>query len=248
MTINSYLNDLAQRAIVRDDEKTKISISKNAIIKRLMDYFQNHIETPILFGSYTRKTIISRQFDDNSDIDIMICFKYITPYQPQTYLNYLKDFAIQCYPKSQIYQSFPTIVLELNHIKFDLVPAIERIDALCIPDKNFNWLKTNPNDLNIHLTNNQNLRRLIRIAKIWNAKQGNLFPSYELEKFIVLKRFNYSNCHDLYSHFYRFSQLLQTSFNYTDNINNKIKNLKDTMSVIEQLAIDNADMIINLFE
>lgn len=46
------------------------------------------------------------------------------PKKPQTYLNYLKSFAESKYPQSLYKQSFPAVVLELNHIKFDLVPVI----------------------------------------------------------------------------------------------------------------------------
>lgn len=36
MSVNSYLNDLAQRAIVRDNEKNKIQVSVRAIKERLV--------------------------------------------------------------------------------------------------------------------------------------------------------------------------------------------------------------------
>ena len=44
--------------------------------------------------------------------------------KPQTYLDRLKKFAETKYSTSEIFQSSPTIVLSLNHIKFELVPAI----------------------------------------------------------------------------------------------------------------------------
>jgi hypothetical protein len=44
--------------------------------------------------------------------------------KPQTYLNRLRRFAELKYSTSEVFQSSPTIVLSLNHISFELVPAI----------------------------------------------------------------------------------------------------------------------------
>jgi len=44
--------------------------------------------------------------------------------KPQTYLDRLRELAEVKYSTSEISQSNPTIVLALNHIKFELVPAV----------------------------------------------------------------------------------------------------------------------------
>ncbi|WP_276890269.1 hypothetical protein [Helicobacter japonicus] len=41
MSVNSYLNDLAERAIVRDNEKNKIQVSVKAIKERLEQHFSS---------------------------------------------------------------------------------------------------------------------------------------------------------------------------------------------------------------
>ncbi len=74
MSVNSYLNDLAERAIVRDNEKNKIQVSVKAIKERLEQHFSSEVDKVFIFGSYKRGTIISRQFDENSDIDIIVIF------------------------------------------------------------------------------------------------------------------------------------------------------------------------------
>lgn len=251
MSVNSYLNDLAQRAIVRDNEKNKIQVSIDTIFKRLQQFDEsgdlsisskNQIDDYFVFGSYKRGTIISRQFDDNSDVDIMVVFgkkfegfllfepRNNYPKKPQTYLNYLKSFAESKYPKSLCRQSFPAVVLELNHIKFDLVPAIiDDCGNYKIPNKQgwyqtkiLDWIATNPNDLNKALVNNQTLRRLVRVAKIWNANQGYIYESYELEKWIVQQYF-YG---DLSKHFYRFCNLLPIYYNLSQENQKKILRLK----------------------
>lgn len=258
MIVNSYLNDLAQRAIVRNNEKKSIQISIDTILQRLKGYDENvdmfspkkhQIDKTLIFGSYKRKTMLSRIFDDNSDVDIMVIFgkkamgfyslepRNAKTKSPKTYLNYLKDFAENKYPTSLRRQDFPTIVLELNHIKFDLVPAIiDDCGQYKIPRKRTSndwyqfdeWIPTNPNDLDRALINNQTLRRLVRVAKIWNAKQGYIYESYELEKWIIHNSFYGNPNENLAQHFYRFCESLPISPNLSQENQRKIQRLKDS--------------------
>jgi len=246
MSVNSYLNDLAQRAIVRDNEKNKINISIENIKSKLKS--DNEVKDIKIFGSYKRGTIISRKFDENSDIDILVIFKD-DRHKPQTYLNYLKGLIGQKYTRSEIHQDNPTIVLELNHIRFELVPALDYFFNIRykIPAKQSDyadWLVTDPDELNGKLTNNQNLRRLLRVAKIWNIKQGGLFNSYKLEKFIVNR--NYICNWNLADYFYTFCDALITNYNYPQYTNDKIKKLKDKTSMAN--ALDAENIIKDLFE
>jgi len=113
-------------------------------------------------------------------------------YTPQTYIDRLRRFADAYYTSSDIKQSSPTIVLQLNHIKFDLVPALADTwtTAYKIPEGPSAWQNTNPNDFNATLTTkNQSeyglIKPTIRLAKFWNAKAGYVFDSYAFEKWIV---------------------------------------------------------------
>ena len=251
MSVNGYLNDLAQRAIVRDNEKNKIQVSIKTILGKLDNHFSDEIEKISRYGSHKRSTNLSRKFDNNPDVDIMIIFKDNTK-KPQTYLNYLKSFAESKYPKSLCRQSFPAVVLELNHIKFDLVPAIiDDFGDYKIPNKQgwyqaqvSDWITTNPNDLNKALVNNQTLRRLVRVAKIWNAKQGNIYESYELEKWIVQQYF-YGDL-SLSEYFYRFCNLLPINYNLSQENKNKIQRLK--YLAVKSQDSDNENCIKDLFE
>lgn len=62
--------------------------------------------------------------DERSDVDEMVVFSdgSVTP---QTYLSRLKAFVERCYGSSEIDQSSPRSVLELNDITFDVVPVIK---------------------------------------------------------------------------------------------------------------------------
>ena len=81
-------------------------------------------------------------------------------------------------------------MLELNHIKFDLVPALHEFGTTYkIPKGPQEWQSTNPNDFNAGLEqankdNSYLLRPTIRLAKLWNAQSGEVYDSYLLEKWI----------------------------------------------------------------
>lgn len=153
-------------------------------------YFGDGLYHHFKFGSSTRGTILPRKMDSRSDIDYMVVFAE-GGYTPQTYLNRLRRFVDAYYASSDIRQSSPTIVLELNHIKFDLVPALAGFSgSYKIPDRSGGWQTTNPNDFNKRLVdkNAQHhslIKPTIRLAKYWNAINGYPFESYGFEKWIV---------------------------------------------------------------
>lgn len=189
MSVLSYLEKRTSAAVLSDDEKRSINTSFATLKTRLGWYFEKSISEQFQFGSSTRGTILPRKMDESSDIDYMIVFSD-SGYTPQTYLDRVKRFAEAYYSRSEIKQSSPTIVLELNHIKFDLVPALKSYYAYKIVGSDGEWLETNPNDFKETLTakNNQELSKIkptIRLVKFWNAKNGYVFDSYSLEKWIV---------------------------------------------------------------
>jgi len=125
MSVNSYLTSLASDLVLSSDEKSNILVSNITLKTRLKSYFGSQITNHFQFGSNTRGTILPRKADCNSDIDYMVVFDTSDgKKKPQTYLNRLKNFAESKYSRSEIHQSHPTMVLSLNHIKFELVPAI----------------------------------------------------------------------------------------------------------------------------
>jgi len=194
MTVNSYLDNIARNSIIRDTEKESISRSIRTLKNRLNSYFGNDLSDTMIFGSYSRNTILPRTMDNESDIDYMIVFKDST-FQPQTYLNKLRRFVEFYYSSSDIKQSNPTIILSLNHINFELVPAINNLfTGLKIPAKVSdynNWIDTDPISFNTKLTtanqyNNNLIKPLVRLIKYWNVCNGKPFESYDIEQKIIL--------------------------------------------------------------
>lgn len=187
MSVNSYLQSLGSTLVVTSNEKNSITTSINTIKCRLESYFGDDVIDKIVFGSYTRETILPRKADENSDIDLMVIFKNPNNYKPQSFLNRLKKFAEVRYSTSEIYQSSPTIVLELNHIKFELVPAYIQYGIYCIPKNSSEWMYTNPNSFNDKLiecnkNNSYKIKPIVRLIKHWNIQNNyRSLSSYELE-------------------------------------------------------------------
>lgn len=184
---------MANSAVIRDSEKEGIRRSITNLEAKLRASLSTELSGQLIFGSYTRGTILPRIMDENSDVDYMVIFRD-SSYKPQTYLDRLRRFVTAQYPSSEIFQSNPTVVLSLNHIKFELVPAIETFwGGLQIPAKqsSFNdWIDTSPNDVNQRLvqanqSNSNLIKPLIRLAKYWNARNGYPFASFELEKLLT---------------------------------------------------------------
>jgi len=204
MSVLNFLTKTATTAVLSNDEQRSIATSIRTLEERLEHYFpENTIKRKLQFGSSTRGTILPRIVDEQSDIDFMVVFSDAT-FTPATYLSRLRSFVEKRYSASNIYQSHPTIVLELNHIKFDLVPATEGfLYGLQIPGKDGTWIGTNPNDFNEKLErknvkHNHQIKPAIRLLKIWNARHDFPFESYRLEQQICSMYFaNSANLKDI---------------------------------------------------
>lgn len=190
MSVITYLQRRASAAVLSGDEEKSINTSISTINTRLSSHFGSGLSDQFRFGSSTRGTILPRSMDEHSDIDYMVVFSE-GGYTPQTYLDRLKRFADTYYASSDIKQSSPSVVLQLNHIKFDLVPALkQQYSGYKIPNGPSAWQDTNPNDFNATLTAKNTaelsmIKPTIRLVKYWNAYNGYIFDSYGLEKFIV---------------------------------------------------------------
>jgi predicted nucleotidyltransferase len=208
MNFNSKLVAFSQQELViskNDIEREKIKSSLNHLIKIVKDSFGSKVLDVIVFGSYTRNTILPRYYDAESDIDLLIFFdtteKELTV---GTYRKNLLDVMQKAYPNSFSQKDFPAVKLELNHIMFDLVPAIITNHffygkRIWIPANNDEWQQTIPNDINDDLTvknqkyNNNTVRNVIRLCKYWNAIWGYPYYSYFLEKKIINLNFQGDN-------------------------------------------------------
>lgn len=113
-------------------------------------------------------------------------------------MNKLKEFAEYYYSRSEIYQSSPTIVLELNHIKFELTPARVNYGSYYIPKSSSEWMYTDPDGFYSKLTecnknNSYKIKPIVRILKHWNIQKNYRgIASFELERKIA--EYAYFSC------------------------------------------------------
>ena len=246
MTVNSYLENLASSLVLKGDEKDSISTSISTIRTRLSSRFGSSVKERFQFGSSIRDTILPRKADEHSDIDYMVVFDTSSEsYKPQTYLNQLRRFVEQYYSTSQIHQSHPTIVLELSHIKFELVPAIkpDLWSSYQIPspsDSFLEWMNTDPTGFGKLLTdkntnNSYRIKPLVRLVKYWNALNGRHFSSYDLENYIVNANYPFF----LYSaplkdYFYAFWDMFSYGSGTSQYVADKVDRAKEKIAEIKQ--------------
>lgn len=201
MTINSYLTNLAEQAILRDAEKASVQRSVATLQTRLNEHFGTTVSDHVIFGSFSRGTILPRSMDAHSDVDYMVVFSD-AGLQPQSYLDRLRRFAEASYSRSEVAQAHPTVALDLNHIRFELVPAVrDWWNGLQIPGKGQgyqSWQQTDPNGFNstlsaVNQANANLVKPLVRVMKYWNAAANYPFESYELEQKIAGHSFGFLN-------------------------------------------------------
>jgi len=204
--LNNHLKRISAELFIKYDaeERRKIDKSINHVFNKLEEYFTDQIDEVLVFGSYSRDTILPRKFDSNSDIDILIQFntENYNKLKPESYRSQLKKFASIHYPNSSVIKDHPSILVELNHIKFDFVPAIFDdgifYDSIEIPDKDGSWMETEPETFNKKLTKantnyNSIVKPIVRLSKYWNATHGYPYYSFELETAIADMDFSDDN-------------------------------------------------------
>lgn len=198
-SVNNRLIAFAQQELVlgyNAPERNQITGSLDQLEKTLKDKLRPDVMEIIRFGSFTRNTILPRQHDSNSDVDLMVVFNTKNAkYAPGTYREWLLRVLSTAYPNSISKKAFPAVKLELNHIMFDIVPAHTEEYVwkkyYYIPSTGDDWLETTPNDINEELSSknqsygNNIVRNVIRLCKHWNFGDRYPLESYVMEKDII---------------------------------------------------------------
>jgi hypothetical protein len=194
MSVKSYLDELTSQLNIAARESASIDKSIVTLAARASGYFGTNLKEKFQFGSSVRNTMLPRKADYKSDVDYMLVLDNQAALKPQTLLNRVKAFAEFYYSASEIRQSTPTVVLELNHIKFDLVPSYRGVfGSLYIPapaSSYQDWLTTEPLSFNArlddaHRNSGYELRPALRLLKYWNALNGYIYRSFPLEERMV---------------------------------------------------------------
>lgn len=238
VSVLRFLIDTASNAVLSVSEQSSITTSIKTLKDRMAIYFKpGMIREHFQFGSSRRGTMLPRKMDERSDIDYMIVFRSDTA-MPQAYLNQLKHFVETFYGYSEIRQSSPSIVLELNHIKFDLVPAVNSLlGTLQIPNGPNAWMPTNPNDFSTLLeekNKNQNslIKPTIRLIKYWNAASRYPFESFILEQWIC--DLDFWGAMNQREYFFTVIERLTVSSSYFQYQNDEIMRAKRIIAKVRQ--------------
>lgn len=247
--VNAYLRQVAGSALISPKEQATIETSIATLDKRLFEEFDNSIVAKrLIFGSFARQTMLPRWMDEQSDVDYMVVFAD-TNKEPQTYLDRLRRFADNRYWNSTRYQDHPTLALDLNHIRFELVPARDTgmWAGLQIPTKSttFKWMETNPDEFSKVLdakdrSHKELIRPLVRLAKYWNACAGYVFESYALEQKVVAHGFLWVP-DDLEAYFFAFMGSLDVSYFDAQWRKDRIVALKQALSDVRALQAQRND-------
>lgn len=255
-TLNTHLVAVAKSLILTDVENGRIATSITTLQSKLNSYFGNEVTKHFRFGSSVRETILPRKVDEGSDIDYMVVFNNQYQYKPATLLEKLRRFANTYYSRSEIYQSNPTMVLELNHIKFELVPAYQSSfwsDSYFIPAPSTDysdWMSTNPSEIQkkVNEANNRynyQIKRLIRLLKYWNVRNGKVYSSFELENHIAGRMFG--GCTSLEDYFFDAVNGLPT-YSLPQYKKDKVTRLQETVARIKKDYYTNGNKYLALVE
>lgn len=253
--LNTYLTDLSYNYFISygTDERESIKTSIETLEKRLKSDFGDLILDVQIFGSWKRDTTLPRKYDVNSDIDFLIIFDHNQQNRtPETYRNWINDFAQDKYASSISKKNFPTIRLDMQHITFDLVPSIIEKHSVFnfyyIPNSGNNWMQTNPFEFNQEVINankyNQSMvKPVLRLMKAWNSNNGYPFESYDLETRIMkCVNFGYGN---IESCFFEAVNCLPY-WNGPESRNNKVLAFRKSLKLVQQALLqDNRAEAIN---
>ena len=251
MSVRSHLEDTASKLLLQRPEHGSIVTSLNTLESRLKnDEIYTGVREHFSFGSWNREVNLPRRADDYSDVDYMIVFHGDTSTNPQTLLDRLKRFVDRKYQSSDVRQSHPTMVLSLNHIHFELVPAVRYGNTTYgdfqIPSKDSaysKWQSTYPNQAAQALTDkNKNnsylIKPLVRLLKYWNCLadyQTRPFTSFELEQHLL--RQYYFNCNNLKDFFYQAVEGLPIPYNISQFCKDRITRLKEVVGNAKRYEI-----------
>ena len=114
MSVFNFLIDTASSVVLSSNAESSFTTAITTLQFRMTRHFDSGaIAQHFLFGPSTRGTILPSSMDEQFHLDYMVVFSdgSVTP---QTYLNRLKVFVERRYDPPEIYQSNPTIVLEVT--------------------------------------------------------------------------------------------------------------------------------------
>ncbi len=141
---------------------------------------------PILIGSYARQTQIRME----RDIDLLVVLAddpHWKDYQQRSasLVRDLRKVIKKSYPKTKLSHDEVAVVMEMDVLNFDVVPAFVSEDHFVVPRGDGGWQATNPlHHVELMETRNKQdhcLKPLVKLIKSWNKRNDSHFRSLHLE-------------------------------------------------------------------
>ena len=222
-----------QKIELTDNQRDKIKTSHKYLREKILQPL-DYVSHTFLTGSYKKKTLINPA----NDIDVFVVLSGYSNYdiKPNTILDKLKKDLNIIYPKTPVKQDKPCIVIEFNHVTFELTPAIEvknywgGDNEFYIPEmsKNNTWQNVeNPRVLEKKLTEankqlNKKLNPLIKMMKKCKVNNNLKTPSFEMEIMAINYLYDIDNYRDGIQKLLRAYQWTHKEYNYYE-----IENMSD---------------------
>jgi predicted nucleotidyltransferase len=177
--------ELLHRLELTPDQQTKLSTSQEYLRSIIAEKFSLGRE-PILIGSYARYT----QIRMDRDIDLLVVLAddpHWPTYQRRSsaLVSDLRKAIKASYPKTKLSNAGIAVVMDMEVLNFDVVPAFASEDHFVIPNGDGGWQATNPlyhiNLMEAHNKLDNRLKPLVKILKFWNQQNDSYWQSFHLE-------------------------------------------------------------------
>lgn len=171
----------------------RLERSLGLLQRRLRRHFPEQLDEALPFGSYKRGTMLCREADPARDVDVLVVFRD-RELKPDTAVERLRPFMKDAYARSDFGRDAPAFALRLQHIRFELVPALRKPGGeFSIPDtrsQHRNWISTCPWRFaatleRVRKAQEPYLPQVIRLLKYWNVRHDRPMTSYALEQALV---------------------------------------------------------------
>ena len=185
-------------------KSTELSLGEYTLITQSQADIELHLSqhpitfTTVLFGAFSRKTIVSPLA--GSIIDMLVVFREIDVKDvlPSRVLKKLSDSLVKQYPDAYILEGQNILMLPVNNVHYKIRPAYSISEhTYMLPSDIFSeWVKydiTSYNDIFVkeNVRHKGKLIEIIRMIKTWNRVSGNLFNGYYLELLVTAELSSY---------------------------------------------------------
>ena len=165
-----------QSALATSQERLRSILTGNFTLDRI----------PLVVGSYARQT----QIRMDRDIDLLVVLDrraHWPSYDKRSgrLVRDLRKAIKRSYPRTKLSDAEVAVVMEMEALNFDVVPAFAAPDGFVMPDGDGGWKPTNPpyhfQLMEAHSKLDPRLKPLVKLLKFWNHQNDSYFDSFHLE-------------------------------------------------------------------